>query len=252
MKNNFPKIGRLMRERAGYTQTSLVELLDNQFSVSSIRNYESGERDAPVSYLFALSHLYRCTLPDLFDEDKNYYMYSNIDMANYSYVNHKSIIEEPIVKIAYSYERNIHIYKYEYRYYLLLKDDITLKLPKFTRLLVQMKGKEKIDVYYFEKMYLISVSKDTHPDYDYANPIHYNSEPGFKADSTATKQIFTRAKLIDDLPNKTVMYYDGDIIRFMNYRSFKNMIDGVVHKYVYDENIDDLSLMPSKDGFILQ
>jgi hypothetical protein len=38
----------------------------------------------------------------------------------------------------------------------------------------------------------------------------------------------------------------------MNYRKFKNMIDGVVYKYVYDENIDEFPPIPPKDGFIVQ
>ncbi len=248
MKIKYPKIGRMMRDRAGYSQSYLATLLDNQFSVSSIRNYEIGVRDAPASYLLALSNLYHCTLPDLFDEEKKYYMYSNIDMLNYSYVNHQSKIEKPEVKFAYSYDRNIHTDKYDYLYYLLTADDQTLNLPMGTRLLVQMKGKEMIDVNYSEKIYLISVDKETHPDYDYEKSYQHN--PHFK--NTQTKQIFTKAKLIKDLPNKTVMYYDGKIVRLMNYRKFKNMIDGVVHKYIFDENIDDFALMPSEDGFILQ
>jgi hypothetical protein len=48
------------------------------------------------------------------------------------------------------------------------------------------------------------------------------------------------------------MYYDGEIIRHMSYRNFKSMIDGVVYKYVFDENIDEFALMQPKDGFILQ
>ena len=248
MKINYPKIGRLMRERAGYTQSQLTSLLDKKFSVSSIRNYEAGERDAPASYILALSRLYCCTLADLIDEEKTYYMYTNIKMLNYSYVNHQSKVEEPEVKLAYSYERNIHTDKYDYYYYLLTADDETINLPKGTRLLVQMKGKEMIDVNYDEKIYLISIDKESHPDHDYENVFHSN--PHFK--TKETKQIFTKAKLVKDLPNKQVMYYDGKIIRHMNYRKFKNMIDGFVYKYVFDENIDDFSLMPSKDGFILQ
>ena len=248
MKSKYPKIGRIMRERAGHTQVFLATLLGNRYSVSSIRNYEIGERDAPVSYLLDLSTLYHCTLPDLFDEDKTHYMYSNIDMLNYSYVNHESKIEKPDVKFAYSYDRNIHTEKYDYLYYLLTSEDETLNLPMGTRLLVQMKGKEMIDVNYKERIYLISVDKETHPDYDYEKCFHIN--PHFK--TTETKQFFTKAKLVKDLPNKTVMYYDGKIVRCMNYRKFKNMIDGVVHKYIFDENIDDFALMPSNDGFILQ
>jgi len=248
MKNKYPKIGRMMRERARYTQSYLATLLENKYSVSSIRNYEIGERDAPASYLLALSNIYRCTLPDLFHEEKRYYMYSNIDMLNYSYVNHQSKIEKPDVKLAYSYDRNIHIDKYSYLYYLLTDDDLTLNLPRGTRLLVQMKGKEMIDVNYSEKIYLISVDKETHPDYDYEKIFH--SKQGITR--TQTKQFFTKAKLVKDLPSKTVMYYDGKIIRLMSYRSFKNMIDGVVHKYIFDENIDEFKLVPSKDSFILQ
>jgi hypothetical protein len=30
------------------------------------------------------------------------------------------------------------------------------------------------------------------------------------------------------------------------------MIDGVVYKYVFDENIDNFEIIQSKDGFILQ
>ena len=71
MKSKYPKIGRIMRERAGYTQVFLATLLDNRYSVSSIRNYENGDRDAPVSYLLELSNIYQCTLSDLFDEEKN-------------------------------------------------------------------------------------------------------------------------------------------------------------------------------------
>jgi len=248
MKNKYLKIGRVMRERAGHTQSYLASLLDKKFSVSSIRNYENGDRDAPVSYLLELSNIYQCTLSDLFDEEKTYYMFSNIDMLNYSYVNHVSNIERPEVKLAYSYDRNIHTDKYAYLYYLLTADDVTLNLPKGTRLLVQMKGKEMIDVNYKEKIYLISADKQNHPDCNYENPYQTDSN----LITTETKQFFTRAKLVKDLSNKTVMYYDGKITRHMNYRKFKSMIDGVVHKYIFDENIDNFELMQSKDGFILQ
>jgi len=248
MKNKYPKIGRIMRERAGYTQGQVTTLLENQYSVSSIRNYEIGSRDAPVSYLIALSNIYLCTMQDLLDKDKKYHMYSNIDMLNYSYVNHQSKIEKPDVKVAYSYERNIHIDKYSYLYYLLMADDLTLNLPKGTRLLVQLKGKEMIDVNFSEKIYLISVNKKSHPDFDYENLFDVDLD----LKTTETKQFFTKAKLVKDLPNKTVMYYDGKITRLMSYRSFKNMIDGVVHKYIFDENIDEFKLVPSKDSFILQ
>jgi DNA-binding XRE family transcriptional regulator len=248
MKIKYKKIGRVMRERAGHTQSHLATLLDGKFSVSSIRNYENGDRDAPVSYLFALSSLYCCTLNDLFDEEKTYNMFSNIDMLNYSYVNHISNIERPIVKLAYSYDRNIHTDKYNYLYYMLTADDVTLNLPMGTRLLVQMKGKEMIDVYYKERIYLISADKESHPDFDYEKPFQIDSS----SKTTETKQFFTKARLVKDLSNKTVMYYDGKIIRHMNYRKFKNMIDGVVYKYVYDENIDEFPPIPPKDGFIVQ
>ncbi|MFH5881202.1 helix-turn-helix domain-containing protein [Liberiplasma polymorphum] len=248
MKNKNSKIGRVMRERVGYTQCHLATLLDKKFSVSSIRNYENGDRDAPVSYLLALSKLYRCTLNDLIDEEKTFYMFSNIDMLNYSYVNHISNIEKPVVKVAYSYDRNIHTDKYTYLYYLLTADDVTLNLPSGTRLLVQMKGKEMIDVNYKERMYLISADKQNHPDFNYEKPFQIDSN----SKTTETKQFFTRARLVKDLSNKTVMYYDGEIIRHMNYRNFKSMIDGVVYKYVFDENIDEFTLMQPKDGFILQ
>jgi DNA-binding XRE family transcriptional regulator len=248
MKKKYLKIGRLMRERAGYTQNYLATLLECQFSVSSIRNYENGDRDAPVSYLMALSKLYCCTLNDLFDEEKTFNMFSNIDMLNYSYINHISNIERPIVKVAYSYDRNIHTDKYSYLYYLLTADDETLKLPAGTRLLVQMKGKEMIDVNYKERIYLISVDKKNHPDQGYESQI----QPDSNSNNTETKQIFTRARLVKDLKNKTVLYYDGKIVRHMNYRSFKNMIDGVVYKYVFDENIDEFEIMDPKSLFILQ
>jgi transcriptional regulator with XRE-family HTH domain len=248
MKKNYTKIGRIMREREGYSQSQLALLLEKKFSASSIRNYENGDRDAPVSYLLALSNLYCCTLNDLIDEEKTYYMYSNIDMLNYSYVNHISNIARPEVKLAYSYNRNIDTDKYSYLYYLLTADDETLNLPTGTRLLVQMKGKEMIDVNFKERMYLISVDKESHPDQGYENQV----QPESNSNATETKQFFTRARLVKDLTNKTVLYYDGKIVRHMNYRRFKNMIDGVVYKYVFDENIDNFEIIQSKDGFILQ
>lgn len=105
-----------------------------------------------------------------------------------------------------------------------------------------------IDVSFKEKMYLISVDKQNHPDHGYESQIQADSN----SNNTETKQIFTRARLVKDLTNKTVMYYDGKIVRHMNYRRFKNMIDGVVYKYVFDENIDNFEIMKSKDCFILQ
>lgn len=248
MKEKYLRIGRVMRERAGYTQCHLATLLDKKFSVSSIRNYENGDRDAPASFLLALSNLYCCTLNDLIDDEKTFNMFSNIDMLHYSYINHIANIEKPVVKVAYSYDRNIHTDKYNYLYYLLTADDVTLNLPSGTRLLVQMKGKEMIDVSFKERMYLISVDKQNHPDHGYESQIQVDSN----SNNTETKQIFTRARLVKDLTNKTVMYYDGNIVRHMNYRRFKNMIDGVVYKYVFDENIDNFEIMKSKDCFILQ
>jgi hypothetical protein len=117
-----------------------------------------------------------------------------------------------------------------------------------TRLLVQLKGKEMIDVNFKERIYLLSVDKQSHPDWDYENS--FKNDPNYK--TTETKQFFTRAKLMKDPKNKTVMYYDGKIPRLMSYRKFKNMIDGVVHKYIFDENIDDFTRVDSKDSFILQ
>jgi len=118
-------------------------------------------------------------------------MFSNIDMLNYSYVNHVSNIERPEVKLAYSYDRNIHTDKYAYLYYLLTADDVTLNLPKGTRLLVQMKGKEMIDVNYKEKIYLISADKQNHPDCNYENPYQIDSN----LITTETKQFVSVAFL---------------------------------------------------------
>ena len=238
MRKTYPKIGRFLREKFNYTQIDLRALLLNAFSLSSIRNYEHGERDAPASYLLALAELYQCTFPYLFDNPLDFHMYASIDTQLYSYVNHVSQFTHPEKNIGYRFDANIDIQKHQYRYFMILDDDTTLNLPRLSRLLVQMKVKEKIDVTEKEQIFLITVSKETHPDYGYNYLEIDNKDPELVSQRSGSKQFLTRARIITDIKNvKYVMYYDNTTIRHSAYRDFIDMIDGIVTKIVFDENM---------------
>lgn len=238
MNSPYPRIGKTMRKGFGYSQTDLGKLLNKQFGLSSIRNYEHGERDAPASYLLALSNLYQCTIQDLFDDTIEFHMYSNIETTLYSYVNHVSQFTKPEKMVGYQYDSNIDIAKYRYQYFMILDDDLTLNLPRHSRVLVQMKEKEKIDVTEHEQMFLITVSKRTHPEYGYNYLKEDNKNTELKSQREESKSYITRAWYINDITNGNyVMYYDNTTIRYMGYREFLNAIDGVVIKVVYDNSI---------------
>ncbi|MEC9485488.1 MAG: helix-turn-helix transcriptional regulator [Candidatus Izemoplasma sp.] len=247
MHSPYPKIGKTMRHGHGYSQTDLYKALNRTYGISSIRNYEQGKRNAPASYLVALSKLYQCTIQDLFDCEPTHQIHHTIDTLYYAYENHKVKKIKPEPLISYDFNQSIDIATNRYQYYQLTAHDQTLELPTDTRLLLRLKTTDKIDVTSTERMYLITVPKATHPEYGNDNSSKKRLDPAVMNARRGSKQFITRAKLITDIKQGTyVMYYDHRTIKHMGYREFLSTIDGIVEKIMYDfhdlPSVDDVQM----------
>ena len=232
---DYPRIGVNMREFAGYSQEDLHEKIKEHFSLSSIRNYEQGKRAAPVTYLLLLMKLYECDIHLLFDDRYLVQKIYPIDTVLYSYVAHEAKYSYPEKLIFYDFYEHLNLQKNTYVYYLLVEDDLTLNLPRLTRLLIQKKKDSPIEVTEKERMYSIRVPKESHPDYGYTFKEEDDFNPELQEKREDEKEFVTRARLITDISQgKYVMYYDGTTIRHMSLRKFTSMIEGVVIKVVTD------------------
>lgn len=232
---NYPRIGANMRESAGKSQEELHEAIKEHFSLSSIRNYEQGKRAAPITYLLLLMKLYECDIHLLFDDRNLVEKIYPINTTLYSYVAHETKFSIPEKLIYYDFYEGLNLQKNTYVYYLLVEDDLTLNLPRLTRLLIQKKKDSPIEVTKKERMYSIRVQRSSHPDYGYAFKEEDDLNPALQEKREDEKEFVTRARLITDISQgKFVMYYDGTTIRHASLRKFTDMIEGVVIKVVTD------------------
>lgn len=230
-------VGRNMRIRFGLSQKELSEALGGAFSEGAIKNYEKGLRAAPIDYVLQLSNLLDVSLESLIDHSPfSEKPLSPISTKLYDYVNHVSNVSDPLIDYDYSIKSNINQSNHQYIYYLLSEDDHTLNLPWGTRLLVRLKDTKPIEVTDVEQYYVIRVNKETHPDYGYHYLESDQKDPKKKEMRDGTKLIITKAKIASDIKNaKYVVYYDGQVIRHMTYRSFTDSIDGVVIKIIFEQ-----------------
>jgi len=232
---DYPRIGANIRESAGKSQQDLHKVIKEHFSLSSIRNYEQGKRAAPITYLLLLMKLYDCDIHLLFDDRNLVEKIYPIATTLYSYVAHEAKFSIPEKSIYYDFYEDLDLQKYTYIYYLLVEDDLTLNLPRLTRLLIQKKSDSPIEVTKKERMYAIRVQRSSHPDYGYAFKEEDDLNPALQEKREDEKEFVTRARLITDISQgKFVMYYDGTTIRHESLRKFTDMIEGVVIKVVTD------------------
>lgn len=213
-------VGFLMRKTRRLSKETVVEKLKelgSDISVFTLRNYEAGETDMPISILINLSKIYKCSFYDLLGY--HYNMENKLPMSNYdtfTLTSKHQLVSKNNADAPYDYMTNIASNTYDYAHAILDFDDPNTNLPKGTRLIYKRRKNFDIRVNEESDLFLITKSSEI-------KGVRYS------------KSFFTKAKLvaISEKP-KLVQYYENGKVEHMSLKYFTSIMDGVVVQIVMD------------------
>jgi transcriptional regulator with XRE-family HTH domain len=231
----YPRIGRIMREKLGYT----ISHLANEFfgfpgmSEKSLKRYEQGEANCPANVLDELAEYYICPIDDLFDDDLILGTYRINDQANFRFTpyryketNHGPDIYKDKTFRGYRLGKGLRLREHLYDLIELDHDHQHLQLPKGSKIFFRNAELDTTDVITEqERIYLVHMFPSDIDGYpaNHKKPVHDRIS------------FITKAHL---MPNtyqpKLVAFYYNNELKTLNSQAFKRGIQGIAEKIIID------------------
>lgn len=222
-EKKYYAIGKYERELNRLTVPQVIEELKFHkiyINKQTLYNYENGTSDMPMSVLIALAEIYHCTLAELLQV---YIPTSKKEKSEYYELNgyNELLNTYPIDRLedTFDLKKNIFHSKYIMTHVILFVDDVDTGLPKFTRIIYRKTGGFKFNLT---------------TDYNY----YFISIPDIVDGIVTTRKHFTKAKVIENsvTPRIVQYFYKGQVAHIAE-QYFKEMVEGIVVKVIYDRQM---------------
>lgn len=217
----YNPIGKFAREDRRLTVPEVVEALkisNIHISKQTLYNYENGTSDMTASIMLALADLYNCTLNDLLDPIAQFTLPIHIPTyETYGYNELHDLYPINKMKFQYDFKKNSFDDLDFMAHAIFEFDDIDTGFLKDTRVIYRKKEAFKFKISSSYNYYLIVISETL------------NGEK-------FTKTFFTKAKFVHNsvTPRIVQYFYQGQVIHCAE-KSFKDMVEGIVVKVIYDK-----------------
>ena len=219
-EKRFIPLGKHLREKLRLSREDVILELakyGTQISTYTLRNYESGDQDMPITIMHHLCQIYDCSIHQFLAERNK--QDTNLKTADYltydltkDYTMTLKANQDKAYDIKYSIKDDQEIYAHA----LLGYDCPNTLLPKGTRLIYQPGDK------YYMRL------KDTYDYFIISKTEMIGSKAYTKTFLTKAKEIYesTRPKLVQ-------FFYEGKV-EHLSSKAFIDMIDGLVVKIIID------------------
>lgn len=216
----FIPLGKKFRDRLNLSREDVIEDLlkyGTHISTYTLRNYETGTQDMPLTIMHHLCHIYDCTINQfLAERNQQDDRFKKADYVTYDLTKDYMLIVNKHQEKAYDIKSNIKDDHEIYAHAILGYDCRNTLLPEGSRLIYQASDKYQIKLKNTYDYYIISKTESI-------NGKSYE------------KTFVTKAKEIEDSTRpKLVQYFFDGKVEHIASTAFLKMVEGLVVKIIID------------------